>query len=109
MIDYVAIGRRIKMYRLKAKITQATLAERLDVSDKYISAVERGATKVSLDRIDEIATLLNITLINILSDCDTSSPTYGDSEIIELIKEWNPNQKATLICVITSINKTNNH
>lgn len=35
MIDYVAIGRKIKMYRKRCYKTQSDLAEELNVSSKY--------------------------------------------------------------------------
>lgn len=104
MIDYRAIGRRMKTHRKKAQRTQMYIAEKLNVSDKYVSAVERGVSKMSLERIDEVADLLDITVVDLLSDCDTRLSSYGDSEILELIKEWSPYQKTILIHLIKSIN-----
>lgn len=48
MIDYKAIGRRIAFYRKKEHYTQATLAEKLDISESYVSQVECGKVKISL-------------------------------------------------------------
>ncbi|MBQ9314010.1 MAG: helix-turn-helix transcriptional regulator, partial [Clostridia bacterium] len=45
MINYVAIGRRVKKFRLQANITQSTLAEKLGVSISYISQIECGTTE----------------------------------------------------------------
>ena len=39
-LDYSIIGNRIKTIRKKKKITQATLAEALDVSDSTISRID---------------------------------------------------------------------
>ena len=51
MISYKAIGRRIKYYRKLAKMRQADLAEKLDVSISYISQLECGIAEVSLKRM----------------------------------------------------------
>lgn len=106
MIDYIAIGRKIKMFRKKSQKTQYDLAEELNVSSKYISAIERGVAKISLSRLDEIAYILNVTIIDILSDSDTTHTSYGYSEIAELTKLWNPKQKEILIKVIATLNKS---
>lgn len=108
MIDYVAIGRKIKMYRKQCHKTQSDLAEDLNVSSKYISAIERGAAKVSLIRLDEIACLLNVQIVDLLSDSDKNKPSYGDVELTELTKSWSPKQKSILIDVITTLNTNKN-
>lgn len=105
MIDFIAIGRKIKMFRRQSNITQSDLAEKLNVSAKYVSAVERGISKVSLTRLDEIANILDVKIIDLLSDSDANQNSYGNSELVELTKHWNPKQKAMLIDVITALNK----
>lgn len=105
MIDYVAIGRKIRMYRNQSQITQSDLAEKLNVSAKYISAIERGVSKVSLIRLDEIANLLNVKIVDLLADSDTTKSYYGEVESIELTKNWSTKQKSILIDVISSLNK----
>lgn len=108
MIDYVAIGRKIKMYRKRCYKTQSDLAEELNVSSKYISAIERGVAKVSLIRLDKIAYLLNIQIVDLLSDSDMNKSSYGDAELTELTKNWTPKQKSILIDVITTLNRNKN-
>lgn len=105
MIDYVAIGRKIRMYRNQSQITQSDLAEKLNVSAKYISAIGRGVSKVSLIRLDEIANLLNVKIVDLLADSDTTKSYYGEVELIELTKNWSTKQKSILIDVISSLNK----
>ena len=48
-VDYSLIGERIKKTRKMRGMTQDALAERLGVSIGYVSQVERGITKISLD------------------------------------------------------------
>lgn len=56
--DYSVIGKRIKQAREKRGITQEKLAEALDVSNAYISKIERGKTPINLDRLSEICAVL---------------------------------------------------
>lgn len=96
------------MYRNQAHLTQFDLAEKLNVSAKYISSIERGVAKVSLVRLDEIASLLNIKVVDLLIDSDNTQNSYGESELIELTKNWDSNKKSILISVITTLNKEMN-
>ena len=58
MVDYVAIGRRVKKFRNQANLTQADVAEKLGISVSYVSQIECGRTDVSLKRLDDIANII---------------------------------------------------
>lgn len=53
-------GRKIKEYRKKRNLTQAQLAELVNVDDKHISCIESGKNFPSADLIERLATSLNI-------------------------------------------------
>ena len=50
----------IKYYRIKANLTQEDLAEKANVTSKYISDLERGIFNVSLEKLEQIAEALKI-------------------------------------------------
>ena len=60
-IDYNALGQRVKKVRKQKRFTQEKLAEDLEVSTVYISQVENGKTKLSLEMLVRIADLLEQT------------------------------------------------
>lgn len=49
-LDYRAIGKRIKIERIKADLTQEKLAEKSGVSLAHMSNIETGTTRVSLTK-----------------------------------------------------------
>lgn len=53
-LDYKTLGKRIKFYRKQRHITQEQMAEQLDLSLSFISQIERGVTKMSLDTFVDI-------------------------------------------------------
>ena len=59
-IDFKAIGKRIRIARIQADLTQEKLAAILDISVPHMSNIERGMTKVSLSRIISIANALSL-------------------------------------------------
>lgn len=55
------IGTLIREYRLKAGFTQKDLAEKLGYTQPvFVSLIEKGASKVPLQTLGELITLLNI-------------------------------------------------
>lgn len=54
------LGRKLKEYRKKRNLTQAQLAESVNVDDKHISCIESGKNFPSPDLIERLATSLNI-------------------------------------------------
>lgn len=67
-LDYKAIGKRIKIARIKADLTQEALSGRLDLSPSHMSNIETGTTKVSLTTIVNIANALSVTVDDFLCD-----------------------------------------
>lgn len=54
------LGKNVKYYRYKKKLTQEVLAEILGVSTNYIGRLERGQHSPSLEKISNIAKALDI-------------------------------------------------
>ena len=52
--------KNLRFYRLKNKLTQEELSEKADLTDKYISDLERGEYSPSLEKMDMLAEALNI-------------------------------------------------
>ena len=104
MVDYSIIGERIKRYRKKMNMTQAQLAENLNVSTSYMSQIERGKACCSLFKLDDIATILNIDYIDLLCDTDRKMKTFCDKDIAQLTVNWPPEMKALLIELLKTSN-----
>lgn len=58
----------LRYYRIKNKMTQEDLAVKSDLTDKYISDLERGIFSPSLEKIDMLAEALNIDTYLLLKD-----------------------------------------
>lgn len=59
-VDYVAIGQRVRKSRKNLKLTQEKLAETIGLTSVYISRIENGKAKMSLDTILRLSQALNI-------------------------------------------------
>ena len=62
------IGTNIAMYRKRARLTQAGLAEKLNYSDKAVSKWERGESVPDVITLAQLARQLGITVDDLLKD-----------------------------------------
>ena len=67
-LNYKAIGKRIKIARIKSDLTQESLSAIVDISPSHMSNIETGTTKVSLTTIVNIANALNVTVDDLICD-----------------------------------------
>ena len=76
MLDHLKIGNRIKKARIDKGITQWELAESVELSNNYISSIERGNAIPSLETFIRICNALDVTADMILTDLIYKSNEY---------------------------------
>jgi XRE family transcriptional regulator, regulator of sulfur utilization len=54
------VGEKIRACRKRARMSQEKLAEKADLSYKYLGEVERGCVNISLDSLMRIAKALGV-------------------------------------------------
>ena len=86
-LDYKAIGKRIKIARIKADMTQEMLAEKIELSPTHLSNIETGTTRVSLTTIVSIANGLGITVDDILCDNVIKARVQIENDIAEILDD----------------------
>lgn len=73
------LGNRIRELRARAGLTQAQLADRVDISHEFMSRLERGLKAPSLNTVEKVADALGIA-VNELFDFDAI--TMDEKEIL---------------------------
>jgi transcriptional regulator with XRE-family HTH domain len=68
MKNNTIIGKNIKAYREKLQLSQKQLADWLGVSREMISYYESGKREIDLRKLESLAELFGIELINILEE-----------------------------------------
>jgi transcriptional regulator with XRE-family HTH domain len=71
------IDQNIKVARTRLGMTQSLLAEALGIESVTVSRIETGAQLPSVDRLEEIANVLKVSLPTLLSD-PTEKETFGE-------------------------------
>ena len=89
MVDF---GNRLKALRLRENMSQAQLAQKLDLTKSVISAYETGIRLPSYDVLIHIAKIFNVTTDHLLGvekkyEIDLSGLTDAEiNALLELIK-----------------------
>ena len=104
-IDYKLIGERIKHARKIKEITQENMAEKLGVSIGYVSQVERGVTKISLDLLGAISSILECNVSSLISASAVNSTEYLESEIVSELRKLDQRKKKFILTIIKHANE----
>lgn len=86
-LDYKAIGKSIKIARIKADLTQEKLSEMVGISPTHLSNIETGTTRVSLKAIISIANALNITSDDLLCDNVIKAKVQFEQDIAAVLED----------------------
>lgn len=112
------IGKRIQQRRREINITAEFLAEQIGVSQQQFSRYERGATKINVAHLVNIAVILNTPISWFFADSKAENLTFSTEEHYVPIRNdalkqrldyhWaklTNEQKRNLINFLDSINK----
>lgn len=75
--EHIQIGKRVKVSREAAGLTQERMSELLDVTAQYISGVERGTVGLSVPILVNLCKLLSVSCDYILLGDAPSSDVTG--------------------------------
>ena len=96
-IDYTAIGKRIHLWRNRRKLTQEQLAALVDREPAYLSRIEHGNQKPSLDTLLRICHALNLDINNLLCDKPNVHPPAWSREVEFLLDGCNDYEISVLL------------
>lgn len=103
------IGKKIKLARKNAEYTQEELAEKLSLSPRYISQLERGIAFGSATTIINLCKVLNISSDFLFADLIKNTLPVNnisfDSEIISKYSKLNDYNKGVVDAIINGLIK----
>lgn len=93
ILDYMNIGKRIKDARIERKMKQSELADELGISVAFMSRVERGRSKINLERLVQISEILDKCPAQLLSGINCEKKDFVKDDFILLLGRCNLRQK----------------
>ena len=101
---YKQFGKRLKLLRIQANISQEDLAERVGVATKTVSYWENGHNPVTLNKLPLIAIALNVPVYKLFIFNDVEEKA-ADKEYIELLQAITGEELNILFNVIKELQK----
>src|SRR3954468_20519201 len=81
------LGKKIRLLRHQKGWSQEDVAKRLDISIPAFSKIETGITDVNLSRLEQIASLFEMSVVQLLTFNDTEQQEKYVSELEVLTKK----------------------
>ena len=85
-VNFRIIGRRVNELRTQNHMSQANLAEQVDMSVTYISNIETARKQASLKSLVLIADALGVTVDSLLSGNQTNDLSEYKMELTQLLE-----------------------
>ena len=102
-MELESIGRNIRKYRLMKKLRQEDLAERTNLTNNYIGAIERGEKLPSLETLIVIINALGVSADMILVDVIDTGYEVKDSLLAEKLSELSAEDRAKIYDVVDTM------
>ncbi|HEK4613572.1 TPA: helix-turn-helix transcriptional regulator, partial [Clostridioides difficile] len=99
-LDFRAIGQRIKIARIKKRLTQDTLSELVNITPQHMSNIERGGSSVSLPTLISIANVLRVSIDELLCDVVLDSKVIFEKELSDILKDCNEYEIRVLVDIL---------
>lgn len=88
-MNFEDIGKRIRKRRLELGLTQEVLAEKIDVTDTYIGAIERSTSKCSIETLANLARVLDLNMDYLLFGITPNNCDISFSKILNTVPQKN--------------------
>lgn len=103
MFDYRLLGSRIKKARSAAKLTQEAVAERANITVVYLSKIENGKVKPTLDALSRICEAIKCDVGVLLTDATPDSSRYQSEQVVQLFNACSPAMKPIILDLIKKL------
>lgn len=103
------VGNRIKQIRKEKNLSQADLAEKMNVSTSYVSDVENGKINFSIDTFMRLTEALQISADWLLQTNIPSVKELHTSEIADILSDCSSSESQLLIKMLKEMKQTLHH
>ena len=98
VVDYIAIGNRIRKARKIKNVKQDDLAAELGLSVPYMSKIENGRAKINLQRVLDIADALGLSSVDqLLCDSIREHVATQQSDVEEILADLDATERKVLV------------
>ena len=101
------VGGRVRMRRMMIKMSQEKLGEALGLTFQQVQKYEKGTNRITVSRLDQIATALDTTIASFLPDGNFTAkggtPEPNERDSLDLLSLFNRLQSKPMRKAIVSL------
>lgn len=106
IVNFKIVGMRVKETRNLNQISQADLAEQIDMSVSYISHIETAKKQASLEVLVRIANALGVTVDYLLNGNQTNDSVEYRTALTRLIEDCTSYEKRIIYEIASATKKS---
>lgn len=106
ILDLIRIGLQVKEARQYKQMSQAELAESINLSVSYVSYIETGSKQVSLESLIRMANVLGVTVDYLLTGTQTHDTLTYFTEASRLLSDCNPYERNIILETMSSLRRS---
>ena len=103
MIDYQLIGNRIKRQRQSAGLTQEQLAEKAEITTVYLSKIENGHVKPTLELLGTLCEAIGMEVGSLFQNVQPAFPNYQNELVVQYFNACPPKVKPIALELLKSL------
>ena len=100
------IGERVRKARLAKGMSQAQLAEALNISPPYVSNIETGKHIMKITTLIKLTEALGVSNDWILRNATREADEYTSEEFDQLLRDCSPSEKAHLMKLLMHLKES---
>lgn len=104
-IDYQMIGHRLQDSRKTQSITQEMLAERVGITVVYLSKIENGRVRPTLELLDSLCSVLRVNLSDVLTGVQIQEDDYANERVVALLRSCAPDIKEAALDILERLSE----
>lgn len=101
----ILLGKRIRSLRRIKDLSQEELAEKANMSGKYVGEIERGQANITIDILEKISTALNVEISELFDHQHEIDRQELIPKINSLLEDADDQNLQTIFRIIKSILK----
>ena len=101
--NYEDLGKRIQEARKRNHLTQEEVATECGYSTKYISKIETGTSKPSLDLLTKLCAVLSVSLDDLVQDSKYVSKAVLNVRVTEIFNQLSDANQKIAIANLSSL------
>lgn len=78
----VAVGRRIRLHRMNAKLSQTELGNQIGVTFQQVQKYEKGVNRVGAGRLTQIAAILNVPITAFFEGVSNEAKKFSERDLV---------------------------